>query len=64
MNYSYIKLLEIKMKSPEISTGGRIESLNAYIEKSISDIEKQLENMPYEKERNWEELNEIFLSIV
>ena len=57
------KLVEIKMKSPEISMGDRIESLNEYIEKSISDIERQLENMPYEKERNWEELNKIFLSM-
>ena len=57
------KLLEVKMNSPEIAYGDRIESINAYIQTSISDIENQLESLPYEKERNWEELNKIFLSM-
>lgn len=56
-------LLKLKMQSPEIGTGKRIDSINSYIEKNISDIEKQLEELPYEKERDWEELNKIFLSL-
>ena len=57
-------LLKLKMQTPEIGTGKRMYNINNYIEKSISDIEKQLENIPYEKERNWEELDKIFLSLL
>ena len=57
-------LLKLKMQTPEIGTGKRMDNINNYIEKSISDIEKQLENIPYEKERNWEELDKIFLSLL
>lgn len=57
-------LLKLKMQTPEIGTGKKMDNINNYIEKSISDIEKQLENIPYEKERNWEELDKIFLSLL
>ena len=57
-------LLKLKMQTPEIGTGRGMDNINNYIEKSISDIEKQLENIPYEKERNWEELDKIFLSLL
>ena len=57
-------LLKPKMQTPEIGTGRGMDNINNYIEKSISDIEKQLENIPYEKERNWEELDKIFLSLL
>ena len=57
-------LLKLKMQSPEIGTGNRIDNINSYIEANISDIEKQLEHIPYEKERDWQELDKIFLSLL
>jgi hypothetical protein len=56
-------LLKLKMQSPEIGTGNRIDNINSYIEANISDIENQLEHIPYEKERDWQELDKIFLSL-
>ena len=57
-------LLKLKMQSPEIGTGNRIDCINSYIEKNIADIEAQLEHIPYEKERDWQELDKIFLSLL
>lgn len=58
------KLLELKKQTPEISEGKRIDNINRYIEENFESIRIQLESLPYEKERNWEELNKIFLSLL
>lgn len=56
------RLLSIKMNSPEISTGGRIDELNAYIEETAEEINRYLESCPAKPERSWESLDKIFLN--
>lgn len=56
------RLLSIKMNSPEITTGGRIDELNAYIEKTAEEISRYLESCPAKPERSWESLDKIFLN--
>lgn len=58
------RLLYIKMNTPEIAEGKRIDRLNEYLEKKIKEIKNIVEGMPPEKCRDWTELNEIFLSII
>lgn len=57
-------LLNLKIKSPEITEGKRIEELNAYIEKSILFIENAIDNLPSRHLSNWQELNEVFLELL
>ncbi len=57
-------LLEIKKNTPEIGTGKRIDEINAYIEKNIAEIGEILATYPYDKQRDWKRLNELFLQIV
>lgn len=58
------KLLRIKMETPEITRGERIECLNHYIEHSMETIEQHMKALPAEKPKEWEPLNSIFLSLV
>lgn len=58
------KLLEIKMNTPEITTGKQIDALNDYLDRNISEIEKVISEMTEEKGKDWKKLNEIFLELV
>lgn len=58
------ELLDKKMQSPEIGTGKRIDELNKWIEKDISEMKKLVESMDDNMERDWEPLNELFLSLI
>ena len=59
------KLLEMKINTPEITLGKRVDELNNYIENSISDIENIISEMPYSKNQNdWDNLNKLFLSFL
>lgn len=57
-------LIERKMRLPEVSIGGRIDKLNAYIDFTIGDIEQKIDGLPPEEHRGWEELNRTFLSLL
>ncbi len=57
------KLLDLKMNAPEISEGKRFDSVNEYIERNITVIEKLIAELPQEKTQTWEELNNTFLSL-
>ena len=57
------KLLDLKMNAPEISEGKRFDSVNEYIERNITVIEKLIAELPKEKTQTWEELNNTFLSM-
>ena len=57
------KLLDLKMNAPEISEGKRFDSVNEYIERNITIIEKLIAELPQEKTQTWEELNNTFLSL-
>lgn len=58
------RLLEIKINSPEIAKGKRVDKLNEYIEKSIADIEYSLSNIQSENFKDWDTLNKMFLNII
>jgi len=58
------KLLEIKMNTPEVGEGKRIDSLNEYLDRSIEEIEGIIAALPTEDVQDWNELNELFLSLI
>lgn len=55
------RLLRIKMSGSEISTGKRIDEINAYIEEATEEISRYLDSCPAKPERSWDSLNAIFL---
>ena len=59
-----LKLLNLKMNKPEITEGKRFEKINEYLDRSILEIEEQIKNLPSSHEQSWDELNDIFLSIL
>ena len=56
------ELLERKINAPEIKNIKRVEKINDYIEHSITEIKQSLDTILPEKDKDWNELNEIFLS--
>ena len=57
-------LLDIKMNTPEVKMVPRIDELNEYLEYSMVEIKKKIESLPKEQVREWDELNELFLSVL
>ena len=57
-------LLNLKMNNPEITTGKRFDRVNDYLDRTISEIDATIVQMPLERDRSWNELNELFLSIL
>ena len=57
------KLLDLKMNTPEITTGKRFDRVNDYLDNTIAEIEGIISTLSDEKTRSWRELNEIFLEI-
>ena len=57
-------LLRLKMESPEIKEIPRIDTINHFLNEQIAAIKETLKAMPDEKNRDWSELNKLFLSIV
>ncbi len=58
------KLLDLKINTPEIGEGKRFDRVNDYIDSSMDEIEKIIAELPREDARGWDELNEIFLSLL
>ena len=56
-------LLELKINSPEVGTGKRIDEINKYIEANIADIEEILKTSSDENKHDWNELNAVFLEM-
>ena len=57
-------LLRMKMETPEIGEGRRMDRINDYLDRSIEEIGQRIEALPAEKPRSWEDLNKLFLAIV
>lgn len=55
------RLLDLKMNSPEIQEIPRIDSINAYLDKSIIEIKHILQSLQNEKAADWQELDQMFL---
>ena len=52
------------MNAPEVKMIPRIDVLNAYLDRSISEVKEMIERLPKEQTHEWEELNELFLSVL
>lgn len=59
-----LKLLDLKMNNPEITEGNRFKKVNEYLDKTILEIEEQIKSLPSTHEPTWNELNNVFLSII
>lgn len=59
-----LKLLDVKMNSPEITEGKRFDRVNDYIDKNIAQIEEVIKNLPDKHEQSWKELNKIFIDLL
>ncbi len=57
-------LLKLKINMSEIGKGKRLDKVNEYIERSIEDIEEKIKLLPTTDENGWDELNEVFLSLL
>lgn len=57
------KILELKISSPEISTFKRFDKINEYIEKNIEELSEVLKSYPT-NQNDWQELNNIFISLI
>ena len=60
--HEVVRLLALKMNSPETKIIPRIESLNEYLENSIEEIRGRIQQMPEDAYHGWEELDRLFLS--
>lgn len=54
-------LLSLKMNTPELGEGKRIDIINEYLDASIIEIEELLKEYPSDEPKSWEKLNAIFL---
>ena len=57
-------LLDIKMNTPEVTAGKRIERLNAYLDKAMAEIEDVISALPNEDPLPWDTLNCLFLELL
>lgn len=57
-------LLRLKMETPEIGIGARIDVMNDYLEASIEEIDGLIRLLPNEEMGTWDELNRLFLKTV
>ncbi len=58
------ELLRLKMTRPEIGEGKRMERVNAYIDRVITETEEAIKRLPTTYDNGWEELNEVFRSYI
>ena len=57
-------LLRLKMETPEIGEGKRMDRINDYLDRSIVEIGQIIETLPDEEPNSWEELDRLFLSVI
>lgn len=58
------QLLDLKMNSPEIKEIPRIDQLNRYLDTGIASVKEQIEKLPNTPVQDWNELNELFFSVL
>lgn len=56
------RLLELKRNAPEVKQIPRIDALNDYLLQGFAEVKAQVERLPREAPRDWEELNALFRS--
>lgn len=64
LNETVQQLLELKMNAPEVKMIPRIDFLNDYLDRSLVEVKEQIEKLPKETVQDWDELNQLFLSVL
>lgn len=64
LNETVQQLLELKMNAPEVKMIPRIDILNDYLDRSLVEVKEQIEKLPKETLQDWDELNQLFLSVL
>lgn len=59
-----LDLLDLKMNKPEITEGKRFDRVNEYIEQNLERLQTLVKNLPDHHNRSWNELNNLFLSLL
>lgn len=59
-----LKLLKLKMAASELGEGKSVTCINRYIEDKISEFDEYAKTIVVTNKKNWERLNDIFLSNV
>ena len=54
------KLLDLKMNTPEITTGPRFDRVNNYLDNTIAEMDVIVATLPDDKVESWDELNSLF----
>ena len=57
-------LLRLKMETPEIGLGPRIDIINDYLDASIEEVDQLIQAIPGDEKVTWDELNRLFLKTV
>ena len=57
-------LLRLKMETPEIGLGPRIDIINDYLDASIEEVDKRIQTIPNDERVTWDELNSLFLKTI
>jgi hypothetical protein len=57
-------LLRLKMETPELGVGPRIDVINDYLDTSIEEVDQLIQALPQDDKTTWDELNQLFLQIV
>ena len=58
------RLLDLKMNAPEVKLIPRVEAVNAYLDRSIVEIDERIASLPDEPLHDWAELNDLFRGII
>lgn len=58
------ELLRVKVRTPELGTGPRIDAVNAYIDETLARLEEEIRRLPAEPPVGWNDLNALFLSLL
>lgn len=58
------ELLQLKMNTPEMGEGKRIDRLNEYIDENLVSLKTVIDAMSREHKADWGKLNALFLSVV
>ena len=58
------RLLDLKINKPEISECKRFDKVNEYIDRNIEAVEESIKPLPSTHLNGWDELNDLFLSIL
>ena len=54
-------LLKVKMETPEVGEGKRIDAINQYIESNLAELKRIIDLQENDNNRSWDRLNELFL---